>query len=51
MDEWSVTAEIASVVQPWVDEPIDVSSDAWSIGSEQAAPSGPWSIGSEPTSP
>ncbi|WP_319463950.1 hypothetical protein [Micromonospora sp. RTP1Z1] len=36
MYEWPVTAEIASIVQPWVDEPIDVASDAWNIGSEQA---------------
>jgi hypothetical protein len=51
MDEWPVTTEIATAVQPWVDEPIDVSAGAWSIGSEQAAPSEPWSIGTEPTSP
>ncbi len=36
MDEWPVTAEIAAIVQPWVDETIDVASGAWNIGSEQA---------------
>lgn len=36
VDLWPVTAEIAAIVQPWVDEPIDPGSDAWLIGSEQA---------------
>ncbi|MEV2238409.1 hypothetical protein [Micromonospora sp. NPDC049891] len=36
MYEWPVTAEIAAIVQPWIDETIDAASDAWYIGSEQA---------------
>lgn len=36
MEMWPITAEIAEVVQPWVDEPIDCRSGDWLISSEQA---------------
>ncbi|MEU4672534.1 hypothetical protein AB0F91_32290 [Amycolatopsis sp. NPDC023774] len=35
VDMWRMTAQIAAIVQPWVDEPIDVESDSWFISSEQ----------------
>lgn len=37
LDMWRVTPEIAAIVQPWVDEPINASSGAWLISSEQSA--------------
>jgi len=44
VDEWTVTDEIAAIVQPWVDQLIEVASDAWSVGSEQADQSHIWAI-------
>ncbi|MGH3749852.1 MAG: hypothetical protein ACRDT8_20910 [Micromonosporaceae bacterium] len=35
MDEWAVTDEIAAIVQPYLDEPIDVESGRWCVSSEQ----------------
>ncbi|MFI7431604.1 hypothetical protein ACIBPB_31955 [Micromonospora sp. NPDC049836] len=37
MDMWPMTAEIAAIVQPWVDEPIVVGSDTWFVSSRQVA--------------
>ena len=35
---WPMTAQLAAIVQPWVDEPIDVESmGSWSISSAQVA--------------
>ncbi|MCZ7375605.1 hypothetical protein [Micromonospora sp. WMMC250] len=33
VDTWPVTSDVAAIVQPWVDKPIDVRSGAWFIGS------------------
>ncbi|WP_112624118.1 hypothetical protein [Micromonospora saelicesensis] len=30
---WPVTAQLAVIVQPWVDEPIDVEADSWFVSS------------------
>jgi hypothetical protein len=35
MHMWRMTAEIADIVQPWVDEPIDVESGSWYVSSAQ----------------
>ncbi|MEV4390345.1 hypothetical protein AB0J68_32340 [Micromonospora sp. NPDC049580] len=35
VDVWLMTAEIAAIVQPWVDEPIDVESGSWFVSSAQ----------------
>ncbi|WP_326564986.1 hypothetical protein VSH64_24375 [Amycolatopsis rhabdoformis] len=32
---WPITAEIAAVVQPWVDERIDLASASWYVSSVQ----------------
>ncbi|QRP46457.1 hypothetical protein [Amycolatopsis sp. FDAARGOS 1241] len=37
MNVWPMTAEIAAIVQPWVDEPVDVESGSWFISSAQVA--------------
>ncbi|MEW2386704.1 hypothetical protein AB0873_32520 [Micromonospora sp. NPDC047707] len=37
MDMWPLTVEIAVIVQPWIDEPIDVGSNAWFVSSGQVA--------------
>ncbi|MEU7801082.1 hypothetical protein AB0B10_17600 [Micromonospora arborensis] len=36
VDVWPVTAQLAAIVQPWVDEPIDVDPDSWFVSSAQA---------------
>ncbi|MEV4823448.1 hypothetical protein [Micromonospora sp. NPDC049274] len=36
VDEWPVTHGIVAIVQPWVDQVIDVASGSWFVGSEQA---------------
>ncbi|MEU5784616.1 hypothetical protein [Micromonospora lupini] len=36
VDEWPVTRGIAAIVQPWVDQVIDLASGAWFVGSEHA---------------
>jgi len=36
IDEWVITKQVAAIVQPWVDEPIDFASGAWLVGSVQA---------------
>ncbi|MGC4834974.1 hypothetical protein ACLQ3D_10800 [Micromonospora vinacea] len=35
VDVWPMTARLAVIVQPWVDEPIDVESDSWFVSSAQ----------------
>jgi len=35
MNEWPMTEQIANIVQPWVDEPIDVETAVWFVGSWQ----------------
>ncbi|MEH0929797.1 hypothetical protein [Micromonospora sp. CPCC 205558] len=37
MDVWPMTAQLAVIVQPWVDEPIDVGSGSWFVRSAQIA--------------
>ncbi|MFF4893551.1 hypothetical protein [Micromonospora chersina] len=37
VDMWPMTAEIAAIVQPWVDEPIVVGSDTWFVSSGEVA--------------
>lgn len=37
VDMWPVTAQLAAIVQPWIDEPIDVESDSWFISSAEVA--------------
>ncbi|SCE99390.1 hypothetical protein GA0070607_4113 [Micromonospora coriariae] len=44
VDEWAITDATAAIVQPWVDQAIDVASDAWWVGSEQVDPSHVWAI-------
>jgi hypothetical protein len=31
--EWRITPEMARILQPWVDEPIDCESGLWFVGS------------------
>ncbi|WIX83059.1 hypothetical protein QRX50_21015 [Amycolatopsis carbonis] len=35
MNEWPMTAAIAAIVQPWVDELIDAESGSWFVSSAQ----------------
>lgn len=35
MDAWPMTPQLATIVQQWVDEPIDVGSGAWFVSSAQ----------------
>ncbi|MGC4875860.1 hypothetical protein ACLQ26_06225 [Micromonospora sp. DT43] len=37
VDTWSMTAQLAAIVQPWVGEPIDVESGSWFLSSAQVA--------------
>ncbi|MEU7842740.1 hypothetical protein AB0B39_17475 [Micromonospora sp. NPDC049114] len=37
VDVWHMTAQLAAIVQPWVDEPIDVESGFWFVSSAQVA--------------
>ncbi|MGW3889922.1 hypothetical protein ACWD69_14640 [Micromonospora chokoriensis] len=37
VDAWPMTSDVAVIVQPWVDEPVDVGSDAWFVSSVQSA--------------
>ncbi|MEU5564808.1 hypothetical protein [Micromonospora musae] len=37
VDVWPMTAQLAAIVQPWVDEPIDVDSGSWFVSSAQVA--------------
>ena len=37
VDVWPMTAQLAAIVQPWVDEPIDVESGSWFVSSAQVA--------------
>lgn len=40
VDVWPMTPDVAVIVQPWIDEPIDVESGAWFVSSAQAAREG-----------
>ncbi|MEU7923780.1 hypothetical protein [Micromonospora sp. NPDC049107] len=33
VDAWPMTAQLAAIVQPWVDEPVDVESGCWFVSS------------------
>ncbi|WFE49149.1 hypothetical protein O7617_01920 [Micromonospora sp. WMMD1155] len=33
VDVWPVTSDVAAIVQPWVDKPIDVGSGGWFVSS------------------
>ncbi|MGC5311376.1 hypothetical protein [Micromonospora zamorensis] len=35
VDAWPMAAPLAAIVQPWVDEPVDVESGSWFVGSAQ----------------
>ncbi|WP_433528920.1 hypothetical protein ACQPYA_21645 [Micromonospora sp. CA-263727] len=35
VDVWPMTAQLAVIVQPWVDEPIGVESGSWFVSSAQ----------------
>ncbi|MFG3558529.1 hypothetical protein ACGGAQ_29550 [Micromonospora sp. NPDC047557] len=37
VDVWPMTGQLAVIVQPWVDEPIDVESGSWFVSSAQVA--------------
>ncbi|MCZ7435308.1 hypothetical protein O7598_02780 [Micromonospora sp. WMMC241] len=37
VNAWPMTAQLASIVQPWIDEPIDVLSSDWFVSSAQSA--------------
>ncbi|QOC89729.1 hypothetical protein [Micromonospora craniellae] len=37
VDVWPMTAQLAVIVQPWVDEPIGVESGSWFVSSAQVA--------------
>ncbi|MEU8216680.1 hypothetical protein AB0C47_13015 [Micromonospora taraxaci] len=37
VDVWPMTTQLAVIVQPWVDEPIDVESGSWFVSSAQVA--------------
>lgn len=36
VDVWLITEQVAAIVQPYVDEPIDAASEQWYVSSEQA---------------
>ncbi|CCH17209.1 hypothetical protein [Micromonospora lupini] len=36
VNSWPMTAQLASIVQPWVDEPIDLTTNSWFVSSAQA---------------
>lgn len=35
VDVWPATTDVAAVLQPWIDEPIDVRPGAWFVSSAQ----------------
>ncbi|MET8093242.1 hypothetical protein [Micromonospora sp. NPDC005220] len=37
VEVWPMTGQLAVIVQPWVDEPIDVESGSWFVSSAQVA--------------
>jgi hypothetical protein len=37
VDVWPMTSDVAAIVQPWIDEPIDVRSGVWFVSSGQVA--------------
>ncbi|MBQ1052131.1 hypothetical protein KBX50_27200 [Micromonospora sp. C51] len=37
VDVWPVTSEVAVIVQPWIGEPIDVTSGVWFVSSARVS--------------